>query len=130
MTELAIGEVARQAGIAASALRYYEQVGLVPAPLRLNGRRVYDRSVFDRLAIIAMLQQAGFTVAEMCTFLQDFPEGTPPSQRWQALAERKLPAVDALIARATLMKRILEEGLHCQCPSLEECARGCSEVLS
>jgi MerR family redox-sensitive transcriptional activator SoxR len=122
MERLSIGEVARQAGIAASALRYYETEGLVPPPERLSGRRVYEPAVLDRLAVIALLQRAGFTVAEMRTFLTDFPADTPPSERWQALARQKLPEVEALIARATAMKEILERGLDCTCPTMEECA--------
>jgi len=123
MGELSIGAVARRAGIAASALRYYESVGLVPPPERTSGRRVYEPAVLDRLAVIALLQRAGFTVAEMRTFLTEFPADAPPSERWQALALQKLPEVEALIARATAMKEILERGLACACPTMEECAR-------
>ena len=126
MERLSIGEVARQAGIATSALRYYEAAGLVSPPERVSGRRVYEPAVLDRLAVIALLQRAGFTVAEMRTFLTNFPADAPPSERWQALAARKLPEVEALIARATAMKQILERGLACACPTIEECARmGC-----
>src|SRR5579859_4204886 len=110
MEQLSIGQVARQAGIAASALRYYESAGLVPPPRRESGRRIYEPAVLDRLAVIALLQRAGFTVAEMHTFLTDFPEDAPPSERWQMLAAQKLPQVEALIARATAMKGILERG--------------------
>jgi len=126
MERLSIGEVARRAGIAASALRYYESEGLVPPPERSSGRRVYETVVLARLALIALLQRAGFTVAEMRTFLTEFPAEAPPSERWQTLASRKLPEVEALIARATAMKEILERGLACECPTMEECARmGC-----
>jgi MerR family transcriptional regulator, redox-sensitive transcriptional activator SoxR len=121
--DLLIGEVARRAEIAASAVRYYEQVGVLPEARRVNGRRLYDEQVFGRLAVIALLQQAGFTVAEMRTFLHDFPAGTPPSDRWRALAEKKLPEVEARIARAETMKQILQDGLLCRCPTIEECAR-------
>jgi MerR family redox-sensitive transcriptional activator SoxR len=89
---------------------------------------VYEPAVLDRLAVIALLQRAGFTVAEMRTFLTDFPADAPPSERWQALASRKLPEVEALIVRATAMKDILERGLRCECPTMEECARAACAV--
>ena len=128
MEQLSIGEIARRAGIAASALRYYESAGLVPAPARMSGRRVYEPAVLDRLAVIALLQRAGFTVAEMRTFLTEFPADAPPSKRWQTLASRKLPEVEALIARATAMRDILERGLRCECPTMEECAQAACTI--
>ena len=124
---LTISQVAQRAGLRASAIRYYEDEGLLPPPHRVNGRRRYDPSVWQRLALIDVAQQAGFTVAEIRTFLHGFAEDTPPAERWRALAERKLPQVEALIERAQGMKRILEEGLHCRCLTLEQCGRLLSE---
>lgn len=121
MNELSIGEVARQAGVRTSTLRYYESVGLLAPPRRVNGRRHYDPSVVKLLAVLRMARQAGFTVAEMRTLLHGFTQQTPPSQRWEALARKKLREVDALIARAEQMKRILEAGLKCGCVRLEDC---------
>jgi MerR family redox-sensitive transcriptional activator SoxR len=121
--DLTIGAVARRSGLRASALRYYESVGLLPAPPRVNGERRYDAAVLERLAVIRMAQEAGFTIAEIRTLLHGFAPDTPPLTRWHALATRKLPEVEALIARAEGMKRILEAGLRCACPTLEECAR-------
>src|SRR6202023_1442376 len=63
--ELTIGEVAQRAAIRASAIRSYESVEVFPAPSRINGRRRYDSRVLERLAVIQMAQQAGFTVAEI-----------------------------------------------------------------
>ena len=123
MEELTIGEVARRAGIRASAIRYYESVEILPAPRRVNGRRRYDSRVFERLAVIQMAQQAGFTVAEIQTLFNGFTPETPASVRWQELAQQKLVEVDALIRRAQAMKRVLEEKLlRCRCLTLDECA--------
>lgn len=123
MEELTIGTVAQQAGIRASAIRYYESVELLPAPRRINGRRLYDSSVLDRLAIIQMAQHAGFTVSEIRTLFNGFTPETPASVRWEALARQKLTEVDALILRAQAMKRVLEEELlRCRCLTLDECA--------
>jgi MerR family redox-sensitive transcriptional activator SoxR len=131
MEELAIGEVARRAGIRPSALRYYESIGLLPAPRRVSGRRRYDESTVQMLKVVQLAQQAGFTVAEIQTLLHGFAPDTPPAVRWQPLAQHKIAELDALIERAQQMKRILETGLNCGCLRLEDCAivleRGCCE---
>lgn len=121
--ELTIGAVARRSGLRASALRYYESAGLLPAPRRVSGQRRYDAAVLERLAVIRVAQEAGFTIAETRTLLHGFAPDTPPPARWHALATRKLPEVEALIARAEGMKRVLEAGLRCECLTLEDCAR-------
>jgi MerR family redox-sensitive transcriptional activator SoxR len=118
---LSIGEVALRADLNPSAIRYYERIGLLPDAERVSGQRRYDESVLGRLAVIEFARRAGFTLAETRTLLSGFSAKVPPSARWRSLAERKLPEVEALIARARGMKRLLEEGLGCECLSLEEC---------
>ena len=126
MEAMSIGEVARKAGVSTSALRYYERIGLLPRARRENGRRRYDgealREALDRLAVVRVAQQAGFTISEIRTLLDGFSEDTPPSERWRVLAQAKLPEVEALVERALSMKELLERGLRCECLSLEECA--------
>jgi MerR family transcriptional regulator, redox-sensitive transcriptional activator SoxR len=126
MGSMSIGEVARWAGVRPSTLRYYEGVGLLPSPERTNGRRRYDgevlREVLDRLAVVRVAQQAGFTISEIRTLLDGFSEDTPPSDRWRVLAREKLTEVDTLIERALGMKDLLERGLRCECLRLEECS--------
>src|SRR5258706_120132 len=122
MEELLIGEVARRAGIRPSALRYYESIGLMPAPKRVSGRRRYDESTVQMLKVVQLAQQAGFTVAEIQTLLHGFAPDTPPAARWLPLAQHKIAELDALIERAQQMKRILETGLNCGCLRLEDCA--------
>ena len=70
MKNLSIGQVASLAGIATSAIRYYEGEGLLPAALRRSGRRIYDESVLDRLKFIEMAKRAGFSVAEIADALR------------------------------------------------------------
>ena len=123
MGNLTITEVARRSGLRPSALRYYEEAGLLPAPSRVSGRRRYGGDVLEQLAVIRLAQSAGFTIAETRTFLHGFAPDTPPPDRWQELAAEKLPEVVALIARARAMKEILETGLRCECLALQECAR-------
>ncbi len=122
---MSIGEVAGRAGVRPSALRYYERIGLLPAPERENGRRRYGgevlRDVLDRLAVVRVAQQAGFTISEIRTLLDAFSDDTPPSERRQVLAREKLPKVEALVERAIGMRDLLEKGLRCECLRLEDC---------
>jgi MerR family redox-sensitive transcriptional activator SoxR len=121
MAELSIGEVARHAGIRTSALRYYESVGLLPAPRRVNGRRRYDTATLPRIALIQRAQQMGLTLAEIRALCIGLDNAVPLSTLWHTLAERKLPEVDAQLARITTTRRLLEKGLECACVALEQC---------
>lgn len=85
---LTIGEIARAAGIATSAIRYYERIGLLPPAKRVNTKRRYDESILQKLAVIRLAQRAGLSIAEIQTLLHD---NNPPSERWQTLAVKKLP---------------------------------------
>lgn len=121
MESWSIGEVARRADIQPSAIRYYESVGLLPKPRRWNGRRVYDASVLPRLALVRLSQAAGFSISEIRTLLHGFSKKTPPSRRWQQLAERKRAEIREQISRAREMERVLDKLLGCECPTLEDC---------
>lgn len=122
---MGIGALARRAGVAPSAIRYYESLGLLPAPPRAGGRpagpRRYDASALDWLALIALARGAGFTMAETRELVAGFAPGTVPAERWRALAARKLAEVDALLARATRMRAVLRAALACGCRRLEDC---------
>ena len=119
---LSIGEVARDAGIRPSAIRYYESVGLLPEPARKSGHRRYDASTIRLIATLRFAQRAGFTVAEIRTLFHGFGAEVPPARRWQALAERKLQELDDLIASAQRMRRAVESGMQCGCLRIEDCA--------
>ena len=121
MEELPIGEVARRAGISPSALRYYERIGLLPAPKRVSGRRRYDDSTVQMLKVVQLAQRAGFTVNEIQTLMHGFAPDTPPIVRWQHLAQQKLRELDTLIEQANQMKQVLKAGLNCGCLRLEDC---------
>ena len=118
---MTIGAVAHKAGIRTSAIRYYERIGLLPIPQRNSGRRRYDASILQKLGVIQMAQQAGFTVSEIQTLLHEFPIDTPPSVRWKTLANTKLVEIDALISRAYAMKQLLVQALQCCCSNLDDC---------
>jgi MerR family transcriptional regulator, redox-sensitive transcriptional activator SoxR len=121
MQTLAIGELSRKTGLSQSAIRYYEAEGLLQEPKRSGGWRTYSPDAVDRVRVIQMARALGFTLAEVRTLLLGFSSETPPTARWQQLAERKIPEVDALIQRATAMKRLLEKGLRCDCVTVQDC---------
>ena len=123
MEELSIGQVARRAGIAASAIRYYESEGLIPRPARRNGRRVYGAQILAELALIELAKRGGFTIAEIKHLLRGFARPTPPGERWRALAERKRRELDERISEAERMKAVLEVVMRCTCPTLDDCSR-------
>lgn len=127
MSELSIGQVAEQAGIAASAIRYYEREGLIPKAARRSGRRVYGPGIFDRLTLIEVAKAAGFTMAEIKRLLGGFARRTPPGVRWRALADQKLVELDRRLEEVQRMKRVLEVVRGCECPTLEDCSRAMRE---
>jgi MerR family redox-sensitive transcriptional activator SoxR len=122
MSGMSIGEVARRAGIQASAIRYYEQLGLLPKPPRTGGQRRYDDSILEWLSLIALAREAGFTMAEIKRLVTGFKPGTSPEARWRELATRKLAEVDAMVARAERMRAVLRIALDCGCFRLDDCS--------
>lgn len=122
MGQRTIGKIARHAAIRASAIRYYERIGLLPEPERVHGHRRYDDDILRRLTVIAAARQMGFTIAEIQTLFHGFAAETPAAARWQTLATGKLIEIDARIARAQTMKQLLEGARSCACLSLDACA--------
>lgn len=119
---MTIGQVSRESGFAASAIRFYEQAGLLQKPRRIGGRRVYDPSILERLAVIERTKACGFTLEEMRRLFYGFVEGTTPSERWQTLVRRKIAELDEL-ARKIAATRGLLESCTCKCQDLDECGR-------
>lgn len=118
---LSIGEVARESGKATSAIRYYEEIGLLPEPVRVAGRRRYRREVVRSLAVIETAQRAGLTLDEIRLLLQASPDDGAVTDRLREVAERKLPELEALIERAELVRGWLEDAARCVCPTLDDC---------
>src|SRR5215213_7843496 len=124
MPALTIGEVARRTGVATSALRYYEDAGILPAPERVNGRRRYGPDAGRGVEVVRFAQRAGFSLTEIRTLFHGFGPDTPLNERWAALAQAKVAELDALIDRATRMKRAIVAGLGCGCVRVEDCVVG------
>lgn len=121
MTDLSISTVARRAGLRTSTLRYYESIGLLEAPVRINGQRRYDARVLERLAVIQTAQRAGFTLAEVRVLLDDMLAGAAVDSQWHDLIQRKLAEMDTLIHNAQRMKSLLADILECDGDQLAEC---------
>jgi MerR family transcriptional regulator, redox-sensitive transcriptional activator SoxR len=123
---LTIGEVARRSGVAATALRYYEHIGLVPAPARMGGQRRYDESVLARLDVIRLCKSAGFVLEEIQLLFADDVPGRPATR---ALGEAKLAEIDARMASLARARAIIEWGMRCTCVSIDACTCGIHTAL-
>src|SRR5262245_61177804 len=121
MSAITIGEVARRAGLRQSAIRYYEEVGLLSPPPRTGGWRTYDEQIVERLQVIHLARLLGLSLDEIRELLSWVSPETPPPERWRQLAMAKLPELDALINRATALRRLFQAGLKCQCVRIEDC---------
>ena len=118
---LAIGELAGRTGKRPSSIRYYEQIGLLPPPVRIYGQRRYDPSTARTLAVIDTAQRAGLTLDEIKTLLSASPDDSSAVNRLRDVAARKLPEITALIERTELVRSWLESAARCECPDLNQC---------
>lgn len=121
MKDLSIGEVAGRAGVKTSAVRYYESIGLLPAPPRRGGRRQYDETILDRLRIIDIAKSLDFTLDEIRLFFDGVSERSSPGDLWRAFAKAKMKVIEEQIVRARHLHRVLEIGLSCKCLKLSDC---------
>ena len=106
---MTIGEVARRAGVATSAVRYYERRNLLEADTRASGQRRYEVTTLRRLVFIGMLQDAGLSLEEI-TGVLDAPSVTA----WKAIARQRLASLDAEIARLQRARGYLDGALLCR----------------
>jgi len=118
---LLIGEVARRAGVRASAIRYYESIGVLPEPQRVAGRRRYPSEILRTLSVIGAAQRVGLSLDEVRELLAASNRKGAVSERLRAIAQRKLPEVDALIEHARLVRSWLDAAADCRCPTLDDC---------
>ena len=117
---LTIGQVAGEVGLRTSAIRYYEDAGLLPHAVRVGGKRRYTRDVIDRLLLIRFCQRLGFALKDVRRLLHD-PTGARPKQLWRQLVDAKLTEIGALIESARGVERILRESRDCDCVTLSSC---------
>jgi MerR family transcriptional regulator, redox-sensitive transcriptional activator SoxR len=118
---LAISDVARVFGLRTSAIRYYEQIGILPPPMRKNGQRRYDKSVLFRLEVVQRARELGFTLGEIRELFFGFQSATRPPKRWHELSERKIAELRIRMKQLKLMETLLKQMQGCRCNALEEC---------
>src|SRR5260370_26049573 len=118
---MTIGALAALTGKGPSSIRYYEQIGLLPQPDRVSGRRVYGPDTLRTLAVIETGQRAGLSLDEIRALLSASPGDQAAIESLREVAARKLPQVNELIERSQIVRGWLESAARCECPSLEEC---------
>jgi MerR family transcriptional regulator, redox-sensitive transcriptional activator SoxR len=119
---LTIGEVARRSGVAASALRFYEERGLITSDRAGSGHRRYARPVLRRIAFIVFAQRVGLTLEEIGSELAKLPENRAPTRRdWSRLSSGWTDRIDDRIAELERLKMGLTECIGCGCLSLDRC---------
>jgi len=118
-----IGELAKRANLNASAIRYYEKLGLLPAPARTSGQRRYSTESLDRVLLIRFASEMGFSLPEIKVFLSGIREAAPVGPRWKKLAARKIVEMRQVIVRARRLEKLMRSLSHCHCSSLHECVR-------
>jgi MerR family redox-sensitive transcriptional activator SoxR len=125
MPLLTISAVAERVGLRASAIRYYEQIGLLPRAQRISGQRCYDATVFHHLALVQRARRLGFTLVEVRQLFFGFRADAPASERWQKLLRKKLAELDMQMREISSMRRRLREMMQkCHCDTLDQCGKG------
>jgi MerR family redox-sensitive transcriptional activator SoxR len=119
---LTIGEVARRSGVASSALRFYEQRGLISSERAGSGHRRYPRPVLRRIAFIVFAQRIGLTLDEIGAELAKLPPHHVPTRRdWSRLSSTWTSRIDRRIAELERLKLGLTDCIGCGCLSLDRC---------
>lgn len=124
---LTIGELAQCTGVATSALRYYEEVGLLPAPARVSGQRRYPESAVGLVGIILLLRDVGFSVAEQKALMAS--RAVAPDD-WRRLVRRKLVELEEQIAKARTAREAIKHALRCPHDDIVQCPRFASVIVA
>ena len=123
MTQLTIGHLAERAGVATSAIRFYESKGLIASVRTTGNQRRYEASTLRRVAFIRTAQQVGLTLEEIGAALATLPDGrTPTKADWARLSRAWRPRLDEQIARIERLRDRLDGCIGCGCLSLRTCA--------
>jgi MerR family transcriptional regulator, redox-sensitive transcriptional activator SoxR len=124
---MTISEVAGEVGLRPSAIRYYEELGILAPAERWSGQRRYDRTAVYRLTVVRRAQQAGFSLDEIRKLFFGFGKHTRASARWKKLTAAKLAELKSIAREIEAMQALLKRLQKCPCDSLERCGRGMFE---
>jgi DNA-binding transcriptional MerR regulator len=124
---LTISELAHRAGVATSALRYYEDLGLLPTPARISGQRRYPESAVGLVGIILLLRDVGFSLGEQKELMA--ARAIAPDD-WHQLARRKLAELDDQIAKAQTAREAIEHALRCPHDDIFQCPNFASSIAA
>ncbi len=120
--ELTIGEVARRAGVATSALRFYEERGLIESSRTAGNQRRYSRSVLRRVALIRAAQSAGLSLTAIANALDNHPDGSAPSAaEWEVMSSQWRDDVERRIDELIALRDQIASCIGCGCLSLAAC---------
>jgi MerR family redox-sensitive transcriptional activator SoxR len=122
MSLLTIGQISRRSGVAASALRFYEEKGLMESQRMSSGQRRYSRAVLRRIAFIVFAQRIGLTLSEIGAELAKLPtDQTPNGRDWSRLSAAWTARIDERIAELQRLRVGLTACIGCGCLSLTRC---------
>jgi DNA-binding transcriptional MerR regulator len=116
--QMTIGELAKRAGVATSALRYWEELGLISAPVRISGQRRYPESAVGLVGMILLLRDVGFSLRESKALLASSPHAV---DRWRTLAQRKLLDLNRQISKAQTARDAIINALDCPYDDIGRC---------
>jgi MerR family redox-sensitive transcriptional activator SoxR len=120
---LTVTDVVRRSGFAASALRFYEDQGLIEATRTVGGRRRYERGVLRRLAFIRAASNIGLSLTEVRDELDRLPRGrTPNKADWQRISRHWRTRLDERVAALERLRDGLDSCIGCGCLSLKHCS--------
>ncbi|GAA4379239.1 redox-sensitive transcriptional activator SoxR [Nocardioides caricicola] len=123
MTLLTIGQLAERAGVATSAIRFYEAEGLLTSTRTAGNQRRYEQSTLRRIAFIRTAQRVGLSLEEIGAALATLPDGRVPTKAdWARLSRSWRPRLDEQIARIEQLRDRLDSCIGCGCLSLKTCA--------
>ena len=125
--QLTIGELAGRTGVATSALRYWEDLGLLTAPARVSGQRRYPESAVGTVGVILFLRDVGFTLRELKALVAT---RSSPVDGWRELAQRKLTELDRRIAQAQAARTAVAQALACPHEDILECPNFASVIAA
>ncbi|MEU7769566.1 MerR family transcriptional regulator [Nocardia sp. NPDC049190] len=125
--QLTIGALARRTGVSASALRYWEELGLLPPPARAAGQRRYPPAAVELVGVVVALQNVGFTLREIKAFIES---RLLAEAGWRELYQRKLTELDQRIAQALAARTAIAHGLACPHKDIVECPNFTSGVTA